>query len=135
MPFTFPLQWSLPDDSAFSFHAQTVITQARMQALLLGALKIESAEFFAYLPEVEVCPWLKDIAPRTGAGVTESLGVMFAKAAWGFGDNNKAIAHAKGVMAASYLDAPATAIYRKSHAKALAARLLADTDTLVDDDI
>ena len=60
-----------------------------MQALLLGALKIEIAEFFAYLPEVEVCPWLKDIAPRTGAGVTESLGVMFAKSAWGFGRSQK----------------------------------------------
>ena len=41
------------------------------------------------------------------------------------GDDDKAVAHAKGVMAASYLDAPATAIYRKSHAKALVARLLA----------
>jgi hypothetical protein len=56
-----------------------------MQALLLGAVTIEAAEFFAYLPEVEACPWLNDIATNTGAGVTESLGVMFAKAAWGYG--------------------------------------------------
>jgi hypothetical protein len=89
MPFGWSAQWSLPDDSAFSLHAQTVITQARVQALLLGALKIESAEFFAYLPEVEVCPWLKDIAPKTGCGVTESLGVMFAKAAANFGRSQK----------------------------------------------
>ena len=34
-------------------------------------------------------------------------------------------------MAASYLNAPATAVHRKSHAKALVARLLADDD---DDD-
>ena len=56
-----------------------------MQALLLGAVTLEAAEFFAYLPEVEACPWLNDIATNTGAGVTESLGVMFAKAAWGYG--------------------------------------------------
>ena len=57
-----------------------------MQALLLGAFTIESAEFFAYLPAVEACPWLKDNATIAGGGATESLGVMFAKAAWGFGE-------------------------------------------------
>ena len=31
-------------------------------------------------------------------------------------------------MAASYLNAPATAVHRKSHAKALVARLLADDE-------
>jgi hypothetical protein len=56
-----------------------------MQALLLGAVTIEAAEFFAYLPEVEACPWLNDVATNTGAGAAESLGVMFAKAAWDFG--------------------------------------------------
>ena len=84
--FGLAFQWSLPEDSAFSFHPQTIITQARMQALLLGAFTIESAEFFAYLPAVEACPWLKDNATIAGGGATESLGVMFAKAAWGFGE-------------------------------------------------
>jgi hypothetical protein len=49
------------------------------------------------------------------------------------GDDDKAVAHAKGVMAASYLDAPAAAVYRKSQAKALVARLLADCDGLAGD--
>jgi hypothetical protein len=84
-PFEWGSQWSLPGDSAFSYHPQTVITKAKMQALLLGAVTIEAAEFFAYLPEVEACPWLNDVATNTGAGVTESLGVMFAKVAWEFG--------------------------------------------------
>jgi hypothetical protein len=36
-------------------------------------------------------------------------------------------------MTASYLNAPATAVYRKSHAKALVARLLSD-DTEEEDE-
>jgi hypothetical protein len=84
-PFGWASQWSLPGDSAFSYHPQTAITQAKMQALLLGAFIIEAAEFFAYLPEVEACRWLNDVGTNTGAGVAESLGVMFAKVAWNFG--------------------------------------------------
>ena len=51
------------------------------------------------------------------------------------GDDDKAAAHAKGVMAASYLDAPAAAVYRKSQAKALVARLLADVDVALAGDV
>jgi hypothetical protein len=88
-PFGYTGQWSIPGDSAFAYHPQTAITQARMQALLLGAFTIEAAEFFAYLPEVEACPWLNDVATNTGAGVIEPLAVMFAKIAWIFGRHHR----------------------------------------------
>ena len=67
--------------------------------------------------------------PNTNSSSSSNLDGDSSSIAWllpyYLGDDDKAVAHAKGVMAASYLDAPATAIYRKSHAKALVARLLA----------
>lgn len=86
LPFKASFQWALPGDVAFCYHPQTVMAFARIEVLLAFPVHFEAADAFAYLPEPESSPWLKDIAvifrmPRF-------LPILFGKAASGFGECN-----------------------------------------------
>jgi hypothetical protein len=86
LPFKASFQWALPGDVAFCIHPQTVMALARMEVLLAFPAHFEAAEVFAYLPEPESSPWLKDIAVIFG--MSEFLPILFGKAASGFGECN-----------------------------------------------
>jgi hypothetical protein len=85
-PFKLSLQWALPGDVAFCYHPQTMKAFARIEVLLAFPAHFEAADVFAYLPEPESSPWLKDLAANVG--MSEFLPVLFAKAASGFGECN-----------------------------------------------
>jgi len=86
-PFGMSLQWGTHEDPHFCIAPLTVITMARMEALLLAPERVEPAEFFAYLPEVGSSPVLKDNFMQS-YGFGETFPVLFAKAASTFGEKN-----------------------------------------------
>ena len=84
MPMAMAIQWVLPNDTSFSLHPQSVISQTIMEVLLSAPDTFEVAEFFAFLPAAGGSPWLKDMYDNL-YNLLESLSVLFAKGALVFG--------------------------------------------------
>ena len=80
--------WSTTSADGEKFCAihETVITQARMELLLCTPGMVETAEFLAWLPNAGESPLLRDIACKL-AGLLEPFAVLFAKAAFEFGEH------------------------------------------------
>ena len=88
IPFGLAFQWTLPEDAAYSADPRTIITCTKMELLLTSPKVFEAKEVLSYLPQPGVSPWLTDIFGSMG-GLGESLGILFAKAALGFGERQQ----------------------------------------------
>ena len=88
MPFGMGMQWTLPEDAAYSLDPRTIITITKMELLLTSPKLFEAKEVLSYLPQPGASPWLTDIGGSM-FGLGESLGILFAKAALGFGERKQ----------------------------------------------
>ena len=88
MPFGLAMQWTLPEDAAYCGDPRTIITGTKMELLLTSPKIFEAKEVLSYLPPPGASPWLKDIGGSM-FGLGESLGILFAKAALGFGERQQ----------------------------------------------
>ena len=79
-------RWTSADGGHFSHLPETIITHARMELLLCTPGMVETAEFLAWLPNAGESPLLRDVACQV-AGLLESFAVLFAKAAFEFGEH------------------------------------------------
>ena len=79
-------RWTSADGVHFSFLPETMITHARMELLLCTPGMVETAEFLAWLPNAGESPLLTDSACQM-YGVLEPFAVLFAKAAFEFGEH------------------------------------------------
>ena len=79
-------RWTSADGEHFSHLPETMITHARMELLLCTPGMVETAEFLAWLPNAGENPLLRDLACRL-IGLPESFSVLFAKAAFEFGEH------------------------------------------------
>ena len=85
--YGFPyLGWTSADGDNFCIVHETVVIQARMELLLCRPGIVETAEFLAWLPNAGESPLLRDAACQI-TGLLESFAVLFAKAAFEFGEH------------------------------------------------
>jgi len=83
---SFPFaRWTSEDGEHFFHLPETMITHARMELLLCTPGMVETAEFLAWLPNAGESLLLIDFACQTG--VLEPFAVLFAKAAFEFGEH------------------------------------------------
>ena len=133
------VRWSSTDGEQFSFLPETVITHARMELLLCTPGIVETTEFLAWLPNAGESPLLRDVACQI-IGLLEPFAVLFAKAAFEFGeyrimklsspslpcsfagDVETATAHARATLGAGFFQSQ----WKKTHAKTALARFLSD---------
>lgn len=99
-----PLQWTLPDASAFLLNPQYLIMKAKVECFLCGPDRVETSEVLDYLPRSDSCHLVRDRNNHMfGCSVVEPLEVRISQAALLCGNSREcldlATSHAKAAAA------------------------------------
>ena len=100
MPTSHPsfMMWRLPDDSAFSYHPETIKMFARVEYFLGAPAAVDKPELAVIQPAPESCKWLNDNSTDV-CGALGGLDALLSKVALELDDTDLAAAHGKAGVA------------------------------------